>query len=93
MNAIEILNKELAGKIIIIYAPTFKQEVHESLSTLSNDWWQRGIESKSLLKKITCVSFPSKRVVEKNGAEYELQLDCGMTIPCNVYSRLNVQTE
>ena len=45
MNAIEILNKELAGKYLVMYAPEIKGEVVESLKSFTN-FEDRGFESR-----------------------------------------------
>ena len=44
MNAIEILNKELAGKSLVMYAPEINGEVIESLKSFT-DFTDRGFKS------------------------------------------------
>ena len=55
MNAIEILNKELVGKTIVLYVPIIEGNTIDSLFSIYPDWWERGMKHVEVRRKIAFV--------------------------------------
>lgn len=89
MNAIEILNKELAGKRLVMYVPEIKGEVIESLKSFT-DFTDRGYDSHKRFFVIHSIEDSTPKDRAYQNSHFIIVLGNGERIPMFSFTKFEV---